>query len=69
MGRRGKGERDAVKSRKLKVEDQTKRRKIQRRDAEPTEIAQRCVARCGAAGLVAKYQTLRYHTIIILVNE
>ncbi len=69
MGRRGRGERDAVESRKLKVESQPKRRRIQRRDAEHTEITQRSGLQCGSAGVVAQCQTTCYHMITVAVKE
>ena len=75
--RRGGGEEDTVESRKLKVESQPKRRKIQRpemlgagADAEDAEITRRCDLRCGAAGMEeAEYQTSCYHVGTILVKE
>ncbi len=39
MGRRGREERDAVESRKLKVEGQPKRRRIRRPEKLPDKVA------------------------------
>ncbi len=91
MGRRGRGERDAVESRKsrpgrdlrsrkspdlrLKVEGRPKRRRIQRRDAEHTEITQRGGLQWAAAGIprgsgqvVSQYQVPCYHMITVPVK-
>jgi len=82
MGRRG-GEEDTVESRKLKVESQPERGRIQRpeklpdkvgaggagADAEHAEIMRRCGLRSGVAGMEAQYQTLCYHVGTILVKE
>ncbi len=72
---RGGGE-NTVESRKLKVESQPKRGRIQRpeklgagADAEHAEITGRCGLRCGAAEMEAQYQTLCYHVGTILVKE
>ena len=92
MRRRGREERDAVESRKsrpgrdlgprkspdlrLKVEGQPKRRRVQRRDAEHTEITQRGGLQCVAAGIprgsgyvVANSQRTYYHMITTSVKE
>ncbi len=84
MGRRGRKERDGVESResrsgrdlrsrkspdlRLKVEGQPKRRRIQRRDAEDTEITQRGGLRRGVPGMVAQYQIICYHMITVSVK-
>ncbi len=75
MGRRGRGERDAVESRKLKVEGQPKSRGIQRRNAEHTEITQRgglqwATARIptGSGQVVSQNQITYYHMITVPVK-
>jgi hypothetical protein len=71
----GKEERDAVESRKLKVENQPKRRRIQRRDAEHTEVTQRGGLQWAAAGIprgsgqvVPQNQITYYHMITVPVK-
>ena len=69
----GRREREAVESRKLKVEGQPKGRRIQ--DAEHTELTQRGGLQWATAGIprgsgqvVATYQRTYYHMITVPVK-